>query len=100
MSKKQISKLRDEINKIDKELLYLFNRRASVVVELAKIKKKLGKKLIDPVREKNIFVAVTDKNPGPLRSDAIVRLFERIIDESRRLERTEVYNRQAKEQKI
>jgi len=97
MNKKQIDKLRSEINKIDKELLYLFNRRASVVVELAKIKKKLGKRLFDPEREKNIFVSVTDKNPGPLGSDAIVRLFERIIDESRRLERTEVYNRQPKE---
>lgn len=97
MSKKQIDNLRSEINKIDKELLYLFNRRASVVVELAKIKKKLGKRLFDPEREKNIFVTVTDKNPGPLGSDAIVRLFERIIDESRRLERTEVYNRQPKE---
>lgn len=97
MGKKQIDKLRSEINKIDKELLYLFNRRASVVVELAKIKKKLGKPLFDPEREKNIFVSVTDKNPGPLGSDAIVRLFERIIDESRRLERTEVYNRQPKE---
>ena len=97
MSKKQIDKLRDEINKIDQELLYLFNRRATVVVELAKIKKKLGKSLFDPEREKNIFVSMTDKNPGPLNSDAIVRLFERIIDESRRLERTEVYNRAPKE---
>jgi len=93
MSKKQIDQLRDDINKIDRELLYLFNRRATVVVELAKIKKKLGKSLFDPEREKNIFVSMTDKNPGPLHSDAIVRLFERIIDESRRLERTEVYNR-------
>ncbi len=99
MSKKQIDKLRDEINKIDQELLYLFNRRATVVVELAKLKKKLGKSLFDPEREKNIFVSVTDKNPGPLHADAIVRLFERIIDESRRLERTEVYNQSTKEQK-
>jgi chorismate mutase len=97
MSKKQIDKFRDEINKIDQELLFLFNRRASVVVELAKIKRKLGKKLFDAEREKDIYVSVTEKNPGPLKSDAIVRLFERIIDESRRLERTEVYNRQNKE---
>ena len=99
MSKKQIDKLREEINKIDRELLYVFNRRATLVVELAKIKRKLGKSLFDPEREKNIFVSMTDQNPGPLHSDAIVRLFERIIDESRRLERTEVYNRAPKEQK-
>ena len=97
MNKKQINKIRDEINKIDQELLFLFNRRATIVVELAKIKRKLGKKLFDPEREKDIYVSMTEKNPGPLKSDAIVRLFERIIDESRRLERTEVYNRQNKE---
>ena len=28
-----------------------------------------------------------DENPGPLDDQAIVRLFERVIDESRRLER-------------
>jgi chorismate mutase len=26
-------------------------------------------------------------NPGPLDDDAVVRLFERVVDESRRLER-------------
>jgi chorismate mutase len=26
-------------------------------------------------------------NPGPLENEAIIRLFERVIDESRRLER-------------
>ncbi len=97
MSNKKIDKLRDEINKIDQELLYMFNRRAAVVVELAKIKRQSGKRLFDPEREKDIFVSVTDKNPGPLHTDAIVRLFERIIDESRRLERTEVYNRPPKD---
>ena len=30
---------------------------------------------------------MTAANPGPLESDAIIRLFERVIDESRRLER-------------
>lgn len=97
MTKKKVDKFREEINKIDQELLFLFNRRATVVVELAKIKRKLGKKLFDPEREKDIFVSVTEKNPGPLKSDAIVRLFERIIDESRRLERTEVYNKKSEE---
>jgi chorismate mutase len=57
MTKKKVDKFREEINKIDQELLFLFNRRATVVVELAKIKCKLGKKLFDPEREKDIFVS-------------------------------------------
>ena len=30
---------------------------------------------------------MTEENPGPLDDQAIVRLFERVVDESRRLER-------------
>ena len=63
---------------------------------MAKSKVKVGKKLFDPKRERDIFVSITGKNPGPLSPDAIVRLYERIIDESRRLERTEVYDKEDK----
>jgi chorismate mutase len=41
----------------------------------------------DPSREKAIFARMQAANPGPLDDAAIVRLFERVIDESRRLER-------------
>ena len=96
MGKKDVKDFRDEINSIDVELLFLFNRRANLVVDLARIKKQQGKELFDPERERDIFVSLTEKNPGPLTPDAVVRLFERIIDESRRLERTQVYNKKEK----
>ena len=96
MAKKDLKDFREEINSIDIELLFLFNRRANLVVDLARIKKDKGKKLFDPERERDIFVSLTEKNPGPLTPDAVVRLFERIIDESRRLERTQVYNKKEK----
>ncbi|MEE8150088.1 MAG: chorismate mutase [candidate division Zixibacteria bacterium] len=96
MAKKDLKDFREEINSIDIELLFLFNKRANLVVDLARIKKQQGKELFDPERERDIFVSLTEKNPGPLTPEAIVRLFERIIDESRRLERTEVYNKKEK----
>ncbi|MCH7689862.1 MAG: chorismate mutase [candidate division Zixibacteria bacterium] len=96
MAKKDLKDFREEINSIDIELLFLFNRRANLVVDLARIKKQQGKELFDPERERDIFVSLTEKNPGPLTPDAVVRLFERIIDESRRLERTQVYNKKEK----
>ncbi len=43
--------------------------------------------IYDPAREKLIFQRMKAENPGPLDDEAIVRLFERVIDESRRLER-------------
>ena len=93
MSKKKITEIRKKIDKVDQELLYLLNQRAEQVIELGKIKHKLDLKIFDPKREKSIFMNMTEKNPGPLPVDAIVRIFERIIDESRRLERVEVYEK-------
>ncbi len=43
--------------------------------------------IYQPSREEAVLKHVRETNAGPLDSDAIARLFERIIDEARRLER-------------
>ena len=82
-----IDDYRKEINRIDSELLHIFNKRAALALKIGEIKKDLGIPVYDPEREKRIFEAMSSANPGPLENDAIIRLFERVIDESRRLER-------------
>ena len=82
-----IDDYRKEINRLDSELLRIFNARAELALRIGEIKKELGIPVYDPEREKRIFEAMTEANPGPLEDDAITRLFERVIDESRRLER-------------
>ncbi|WP_298271230.1 chorismate mutase [Geobacter sp.] len=82
-----IDELRQEIDRLDAELLRIFNRRAGLALEIGKIKKGRGLPVYDPTREKAIFERMKGENPGPLDNGAIVRLFERVIDESRRLER-------------
>lgn len=97
MSEKEIKKVRQSINELDSKLLFLLNERAEQVIRMAELKKTMGLKIFDGKREKEIFVRITDQNPGPLSPDSVVRLFERIIDESRRLERTAVYSKNKKE---
>lgn len=82
-----IDDYRQEIDRLDRELLRIFNARAALALQIGEIKKELGLPVYDPDRERRIFEAMTVGNPGPLEDDAIVRLFERVIDESRRLER-------------
>jgi chorismate mutase len=82
-----IDEIRQEIDRIDSNLLTIFNRRAELALKIGEIKKGLGLPVYDPAREKKIFMRMKADNPGPLDDNAIVRLFERVIDESRRLER-------------
>lgn len=83
-----IDSIRLKINQLDAELLRIFNERAALALEIGHIKKKLDLPIYDPKREKLIFERMKEQNPGPLENEAIVRLFERVIDESRSLERT------------
>jgi chorismate mutase len=82
-----IDRLRQEIDEIDSRLLELFNRRARCVVEIGHIKRAGNMPLYQPDRERQIFDRAEAANPGPLSNRAIRRLFERILDESRSVER-------------
>jgi len=82
-----IDDIRANIDRLDSELLRIFNERASLALAIGEIKKGLDLPVYDPAREKRIFARMTAENPGPLDDQAIVRLFERVVDESRRLER-------------
>jgi chorismate mutase len=81
---------RDEIDRLDEELVRLLNERSKCAIEIGRIKRELGQPVYMPSREKEVIEHVTQINPGPLDAEAMQRLFERIIDESRRIERVTV----------
>ncbi len=87
---KKIEQLRIQIDAIDKELVKLLNQRAIFANQIGDIKRKLGLPVYVPEREEQVIENVKKSNPGPLSGEAIRRIYERIIDESRRLEREEM----------
>jgi chorismate mutase len=88
---------RIEIDRIDEQLVELLNQRSRCAIEIGRIKRELGLPVYSPSREKEVIDHVTHLNGGPLEPEAVQRLFERIIDESRRIERVTV-DREAREQ--
>jgi len=82
-----IEALRDEIDRLDGELVKLLNLRAAQALQIGRIKRTLRMEIYQPSREEAVLRHVRGINPGPLDADAVARLFERIIDEARRLER-------------
>jgi len=81
---------RRRIDAIDEQLMRLLNSRSACAVEIGRIKRSLGLPVYSPEREAWILDRVARENPGPLDADAVRRVFERVIDESRRLERIAV----------
>ena len=79
--------LRARIDEIDAQLVALLNARAACAVEIGEIKEQIHEPIYQPAREAAVLANVRGANRGPLNDEAMTRLFERIIDEARRLER-------------
>ena len=88
-----IDEWRIRIDGVDKKLVDLLNERAGYADEIGKIKEQLGLDAYSPEREHEVLENVLASNKGPLSDAALRRLFERIIDESRKLEREAMIER-------
>ena len=78
---------RKQIDALDDKLVELLNARAAHALEIGRLKDSVGLETYQPQREIAVLEQARSANRGPLDASAITRLFERIIDENRRLER-------------
>ena len=83
----RLDALRRRSDELDEERVRLLSRRAECALEIGRVKKEAGMEVYQPAREQEVLAHVQTINPGPLDDEAIRRLFERVIDEARRLER-------------
>jgi len=79
--------LRARIDDIDARLVELLSERAECALAIGHLKRALRMAIYQPAREADVLAHVCGLNRGPLDDEAIRRLFERVIDEARRLER-------------
>jgi chorismate mutase len=85
--RQRLDELRREIDAIDEQLVRLLSERAECALRIGHEKKLAGMDVYQPSRETEVLDHVQRINSGPLDNAAMKRLFERIIDEARRLER-------------
>jgi chorismate mutase len=83
----ELDRLRHRIDEIDEALVRLLSARAECALAIGREKKTAGMEVYQPSREAQVLEHVQRVNGGPLDNSAIKRLFERVIDEARRLER-------------
>jgi chorismate mutase len=86
-----IEELRGRIDVIDEQLVRLLNVRVACAVEVGRLKHEVGLPIYQPDRESQVLGRVRESATalaGPLTAEAVVRIFERVIDEARRAERS------------
>ena len=84
---KALSDCRDRIDAVDCRILDLLNERTRIVEEIGQIKKAARMPVYEPTREDQVYRNIVENNRGPLSGDAVKRVFERIIDEMRKVQR-------------
>jgi len=84
---KALEDYRKLIDAVDLRLLGLLNERTRVVEQIGRVKREAKLPIYEPKREDQVFENVMSHNGGPLGPDAVKRIFERIIDEMRTIQR-------------
>jgi chorismate mutase/prephenate dehydratase len=79
-------KLRDKIDAVDRELLDLLNKRASLAQEVGELKKREGSVVFRPEREAQVIDGLKSRNPGPLKTDSVAPIWREIMSACRALE--------------
>jgi chorismate mutase len=83
----ELEKCRVLVDDVDRRLVALLNERTRVVQEIGRVKRQTNMPIYEPKREDQVFANISSSNRGPLTEEAVRRIFERIIDEMRMIQR-------------
>ncbi len=87
----RLDDFRRHIDRIDLQLLALLNERTRIVEKIGAVKEQFALPVYEPKREDQVFRNVIDHNSGPLPPESVRRIFERIIDEMRTVQKLRMH---------
>jgi chorismate mutase len=85
-----LAELRLRIDAVDQQILKLLHERIRLVMSVGEYKRERGMPVYDPARERALLERLSQAAEPPLDAETIRRIFERLIDESRRIEQHHV----------
>jgi chorismate mutase-like protein len=86
-AKAKLAECRRLIDDVDIKILQLLNERTKVVEVIGSVKRDSNLPVYEPKREDEVFQNVLEHNEGPLPAESVKRIFERVIDEMRTLQK-------------
>ena len=81
---------RKKIDDLDRKLVALLSERAKAAIAIGKLKRDTSMPIYEPDRERVVFENVQEANQGPLPGRDLVRIYERIIDVMRNIQKEEI----------
>jgi len=84
-----LKRLREEVDEIDKLIVPLLSKRTLYSVMIGRVKRAMNLPTYSPEREKEISKKINTYRNEPLSKEALLRIYERIIDESRAIQKEE-----------
>jgi chorismate mutase len=94
--RQKLEELRVVIDQIDRRIVALLNERTGIVEGIGRVKRESQLPVYEPRREDQVFANIADANQGPIGHDAVRRIFERIIDEMRGIQRARMQDGEVK----
>ena len=88
--KLELDELRRRIDAVDQSILKLLHERVGLVMAVGDYKRERGIPVYDPERERALLERLGKAAESPLDAHTIRSIFERIVDESRRIEQHHV----------
>jgi chorismate mutase/prephenate dehydratase len=82
-----LANLRNEIDRIDKELVTLLNRRAELSLQIGQVKQKQGLEVWSPAREDEVVARALAASRGPMPAETLQLIFRELLSSSRSLQR-------------
>ena len=83
----ELKSLRKTVDNIDKKIIQLLNMRVKTTLDIAKLKRKSGKSVYSPDREREVLKKLAIINKGPLPSEALEAIYREIMSCSLSLDR-------------
>ena len=81
-----LEKLRQEIEKLDSQIIQLLNERAQLSLEILKEKQKSNLPIYNQKREQQVIQNAIQQNGGPLTSEQIKIIFQIIVESCRTIQ--------------
>jgi chorismate mutase len=94
--RQKLEEFRVVIDQIDRRIVALLNERTEIVECIGRVKRESQMPVYEPRREDQVFANIAAANQGPISHEAVRRIFERIIDEMRGIQRARMQDGEVK----